>query len=160
MNTYGLIPFYRWETGHLIPGLPIGQPDHGYCLFHQKLQMINCCILKKISREKASEQAAAGVTSTGSGGGSAAESTDEEEFFECCDDEDEAEEETAVAPGGASVPEWDREPHGRLEKFGNVKLLERPDEQMYVPECQDPSPMTEDMMAEQAEVRLCAFTLF
>ena len=138
----------RWETGHMIPGLPRGQPDHGYCLLHQKLQMVNCCISKKISREKTAESAAAG-------GGSAAESTDEEEFFECCDEDDVKDQEVATpvsAPTTSAVPVWNRDPHGRLEKFGNIKLLERPDEQMYVPECQDPSPMTEDMLAEQAEV--------
>ena len=110
--------------------------------------MVNCCISKKISREKTAESAAAG-------GGSAAESTDEEEFFECCDEDDVKDQEVATpvsAPTTSAVPVWDRDPHGRLEKFGNINLLERPDEQMYVPECQDPSPMTEDMLAEQAEV--------
>ena len=42
---------HRWETGYTIPGLPSGPPDHAYCLFHQKLQMINCCIERKRARE-------------------------------------------------------------------------------------------------------------
>jgi Rab3 GTPase-activating protein catalytic subunit len=36
----------------MIPGLPLGTPDHSYCLFHQKLQMINCCIERKLAREQ------------------------------------------------------------------------------------------------------------
>ena len=42
---------YRWESCVLIPGLPSGTPDHAYGLFHQKLQMINCCIEKKQARQ-------------------------------------------------------------------------------------------------------------
>ena len=43
---------FRYENGILLPGLPSGTPDHGYCLLHQKLQMINCCIERKIAREQ------------------------------------------------------------------------------------------------------------
>ena len=49
---------YRWESGHLLPGLPKGSPDPAYCLFHQKLQMINCCIERKHARENKNEQEA------------------------------------------------------------------------------------------------------
>ena len=42
----------RWETGSPIPGLPLETPDHSYNLFHQKLQLINCCIERKLARER------------------------------------------------------------------------------------------------------------
>merc|ERR1712226_571024 len=82
---------YRWDTGHLIPGLPSGPPDHGYCLLHQKLQMINCCITKKIAREKSdAEFGSANVDQTTSvsklaagPGESGSCSDDDDEFFEC-----------------------------------------------------------------------------
>ncbi len=43
---------HRWETASAIPGLPPGTPDSSYCLFHQKLQMVNCCIERKKARER------------------------------------------------------------------------------------------------------------
>ena len=147
---------YRWDTGHLIPGLPSGPPDHGYCLLHQKLQMINCCITKKIARERSdAESGSAKVDNTrlaASSGESASCSDDDDEFFECNDEEEDVEitEERTADP---NVPEWEAEARGRKERFGKLRLLER-DEYIYVPECQDPSPMTEDMLAEQAEIML------
>ena len=42
----------RWETGSPIPGLPLETPDHSYNLFHQKLQLVNCCIERKRARER------------------------------------------------------------------------------------------------------------
>ena len=42
----------RYENAIPLPGLPSGSPDHGFCVLHQKLQMINCCIEVKIAREK------------------------------------------------------------------------------------------------------------
>jgi len=46
-----------------------------------------------------------------------------------------------------------KEPVGRLQRLGNLRLLEY-DDWIYAPQCQDPTPMTEDMLAEQAEVIL------
>lgn len=43
-----------------------------------------------------------------------------------------------------------REAFGRVQRL-NLRLLEY-DDWIYVPQCQDPTPMTEDMLAEQAEV--------
>ena len=51
------------------------------------------------------------------------------------------------------IPIWSKDPQGRLKKFGKSKLLEH-DEYLYVPICQDPTPLTEDMLAEHAEVML------
>ena len=35
-----------------LPGLPLGPPDHSQSLFHQKLQLLNCCIGRRIAREE------------------------------------------------------------------------------------------------------------
>ena len=68
--------------------------------------------------------------------------TDDEDIFFDCD-----------ADGPEPIPEWSKEPVGRLKKLGKLKLLHH-DENIYVPICQDPTPLTEDMLAEQAEVLL------
>nr|XP_033801626.1 rab3 GTPase-activating protein catalytic subunit [Geotrypetes seraphini] len=43
---------YRWENNYLIPGLINGSPDLKCCLLHQKLQMLNCCIERKKTRDE------------------------------------------------------------------------------------------------------------
>ena len=75
--------------------------------------------------------------------------SDEDEFFDC-------EDETPVKkPVDRSLPVWERgRPEGRLRKHLRLRLLERESEWMYVPVCQEPPPMTEDQLAEQAEVKI------
>jgi Rab3 GTPase-activating protein catalytic subunit len=143
---------FRWESGQVLPGLPSGSPDHGFCLFHQKLQMINCCIDRKLAREKscsstageADQQEAAEEAPTHKDNDS---ETDEDEFYDC-DDDHQVQDQSDV-----QVPVWSKEPIGRLKRLGKTKLLHQ-DDFLYVPMCQDPSPLTEDMLAEQAEVML------
>ncbi|KAJ8320495.1 hypothetical protein KUTeg_002082 [Tegillarca granosa] len=43
---------FRWENKHLIEGVKKGSPNLGTCLLNQKLQMLNCCIERKIRREQ------------------------------------------------------------------------------------------------------------
>eukprot|EP00731_Ephydatia_muelleri_P020222 Em0012g1047a len=40
-----------WEKGNLLSYLGTGAPDMGSSLFHQKLEMLNCCIHHKITRK-------------------------------------------------------------------------------------------------------------
>ncbi|XP_071942593.1 rab3 GTPase-activating protein catalytic subunit-like [Antedon mediterranea] len=47
---------YRLESKTLISGLNSGSPNLGYCILHQKLQMLNCCISRKIARERRLKQ--------------------------------------------------------------------------------------------------------
>ena len=47
---------FRYENAIPLPGLPSGSPDHGFCLLHQKLQMVNCCIERKKAREQSKEE--------------------------------------------------------------------------------------------------------
>ena len=70
-ENFPLVELYlacRWETGSPIPGLPLETPDHSYNLFHQKLQLINCCIDRKVARERRER-----------GGGKSAQSETEED---------------------------------------------------------------------------------
>ena len=55
MHEFLLEVRFRWENSQTLPGLPSGVPDQGYSLFHQKLQMINCCIERKIARDTAKD---------------------------------------------------------------------------------------------------------
>lgn len=82
------------------------QPDLSRCLLHQKVQMLNCCIRKRLER-KAYENAMAAKSTSSAAGDS------EEEFFDCDDDENQFE--------------------GRLKKCANLTLLNNPNEPIYIP---------------------------
>lgn len=82
------------------------QPDLSRCLLHQKVQMLNCCIRKRLER-KAYENAMASKST------SSAAADSEEEFFDCDDDENQFE--------------------GRLKKCANLTLLNNPNEPIYIP---------------------------
>ena len=43
---------YRLENNIAIPGLPAGLPDTSYCLLLQKLQLLNCCVARKLARDR------------------------------------------------------------------------------------------------------------
>lgn len=227
---------YRWENNILIPDLgitsaksdntavtptpaspssPSGgvpQPNLGSCLLHQKLQMLNCCIERKVKRESAGyghedtllHEAPSSVFESGTlcgfpdndegkpdndaeAAGNSPQfpqkperigsmgSSSDDEFFECDDgDENEEEkedgEETALKKPAAkkksvtsersmdsSVSELSfkdslpSKPEGRMAQMKNMKSLAT-GEPLYIPITQEPSPMTEDMLEEHAEV--------
>uniref|UniRef100_A0A8D8V0Z5 Rab3 GTPase-activating protein catalytic subunit n=1 Tax=Cacopsylla melanoneura TaxID=428564 RepID=A0A8D8V0Z5_9HEMI len=124
---------YRWENSIRIPGVPATFPDLKTCLLNQKLQLLNCCIDKKIAREKAAM-------------GESTHESDEgdEEFFDC-DEEDKI--------GGGPVYSLWNQPTGRLRKHSEYKLVET-GIPLYVPITQDPIPKTEDQIEEDAEFLL------
>ena len=105
-------------------------PDLSRCLLHQKLQMLNCCIRKRVERQ-AYETKQSQVNETND--------DEEDEFFDCDDDLD-------------SNVQKSKSPEGRLKKFENLTLLNRPSEFMYVPCTQESTPMTEDMIEQHASV--------
>ena len=96
---------FRCDNAILIPGLPEGAPDLATCLVHQKLQMLNCCILHRIEREEKVEKKEGLV-----------DDTEEDEFFECDD------EEYSSSSSKDFIHSWDK-PEGRFKKFENMKLL-------------------------------------
>ncbi|XP_050306543.1 rab3 GTPase-activating protein catalytic subunit [Anthonomus grandis grandis] len=122
---------YRWEKGMMIPGVTPGIPDLRTCLLNQKLQMLNCCLERKITRDTIKY--------------SSAENSDEDdEFFDASDDvEDEERRKEKFLP-------WDK-PVGRFSKFGDMKLIKTGDP-LYIPFTQDPVLKTEDQVQEDTDI--------
>ena len=126
--------------------------------------MINCCIEKKLARESkldVSHTASPSINpdklEAKDNAMSVDDSESEDEFFECnatsADEDVDASQCESTKPHPKSeIPIWSRDAEGRQHRFGKLKLVEH-DDWLYVPVCQDPTPMTEDMLAEQAEVR-------
>lgn len=113
---------YRYDSAVLIPGLDgelkknqaedsMVTPDLSRCLLHQKIQMLNCCIKKKIEREKMEKEPEQKEID------SLKNNSDEDEFFDCED------EQPVMA-------------EGRFKKFGDLNLLNKPSEPLYVPKTQ------------------------
>ncbi|XP_068905492.1 rab3 GTPase-activating protein catalytic subunit isoform X2 [Tenebrio molitor] len=125
---------YRWEKSIPISGLLPGCPDLRTSLLHQKLQMLNCCIERKQSRENT-------ALNFDSAEGS---STDEEEFFDCADNPDEENKRKE------KYSLWNQ-PVGRLGKFNDLKLL-RTGDPLYIPVTQEPVPKSEDQLEEDTDV--------
>ena len=107
---------FRYESCFGIPGLCdqsnesscLTQPDLSRCLLHQKLQMLNCCIKKRIERQKQDTCQAKKTNES--------EEDEEDNFYDCEDEQSQL-----------------AQPEGRLKKFGNLTLLKRPSEALYVP---------------------------
>ena len=86
------------------------------------MQMLNCCIARKIARESKSGQAQEGEESVPVIEISDDdEEDDEDEFFEC--DEEMEQEEDKRDERKKSAPAW-ATAEGRLERIGDMKLLE------------------------------------
>ena len=69
-----------------LPGLPLGPPDHGQSLFHQKLQLLNCCIGRRFAREERERKGQEEVTKKNTSHidlTTEASDSDSDEFFEC-----------------------------------------------------------------------------
>nr|XP_045611406.1 rab3 GTPase-activating protein catalytic subunit-like isoform X2 [Procambarus clarkii] len=125
---------FRWDNAILVPGIGSGSPDLASTLLHQKLQMLNCCIVRRRAREKSMSKS------------NNDEVDDEDEFYEC---EEEMEEEEK---SNGSRPSWDK-PEGRLKRCGKLRLI-KTNEQLFIPYTQEPAPMTEDRLEEHADVLL------
>ncbi|XP_033842507.1 rab3 GTPase-activating protein catalytic subunit [Periophthalmus magnuspinnatus] len=142
---------YRWENNYLIHGLPSGPPDLRCCLLHQKLQMLNCCIERKRSRDEAHRGQSSGGTPPSTSVKKAETDKDaapttsweswsdsEDEFYECVSDLSESN-------------NSERKPEGRLKQHRDMRLLHT-HQPLYIPVTQEPSPLTEDMLEQQSEV--------
>jgi Rab3 GTPase-activating protein catalytic subunit len=152
---------FRYESSILIPDLltsvvnndsldlskpnPIAPPDLSRCLLHQKIQMLNCCIKKKVERQE--YELNTPLTSTKKTENEVENNDDEDEqFFDCDDEPEESVEKKENSDLQSSTPE------GRLKKFGDLTLLNNPKEFIYVPITQESTPMTEDMIEQHASV--------
>ncbi|KAK8737776.1 hypothetical protein OTU49_004235 [Cherax quadricarinatus] len=125
---------FRWDNAILVPGIGSGSPDLASTLLHQKLQMLNCCIIRRRAREQSLSKS------------SNDEVDEEDEFYEC---EEEMEEEEK---SNGTRSSWDK-PEGRLKRCGKLRLI-KTNEQLFVPFTQEPAPMTEDRLEEHADVLL------
>lgn len=118
---------FRYESSILIPGVTDASqskqnnqesgfiaPDLSRCLLHQKIQMLNCCIKKKLERQELEKNSNKQRVEDKSSKKNESEEEDDQ-FFDCED------EETQITP------------EGRLKKFGDLTLLNKPNEPIYVP---------------------------
>ncbi|XP_056631397.1 rab3 GTPase-activating protein catalytic subunit [Diorhabda sublineata] len=126
---------YRWEKSLPIPGLSPGL-DVRTCLLHQKLQMLNHCIERKITRENAQQPMYE----------SAEDSSTDDEFYDCSSEkppEEKSKEKQSL---------WNQ-PVGRLCKCGNLKLL-KTGNTLYIPVTQEQALKTEDQVQEHSDFLL------
>jgi Rab3 GTPase-activating protein catalytic subunit len=119
-------------------------PDLSRCLLHQKIQMLNCCIKKRVERQ-------AYETKQQTLNDDDDENEDEEQFFDCDDDVTTTDTQFGTSRSTTqSIKNF--VPEGRLKKFDNLALLNKPSESIYVPLTQESTPMTEDMLEQHASV--------
>lgn len=105
-----------------------GYPNSRTSLLHQKLQMLNVCIDRRKRRDEAAQNQQEEESDS---------DDSDDEFYECNED--------------LEVPKKKSKPIGRLEKFGNLKLLKTGDP-IYVPVTQEPVPKTEDELEQYSDV--------
>ncbi|XP_017796129.1 PREDICTED: rab3 GTPase-activating protein catalytic subunit isoform X3 [Habropoda laboriosa] len=142
---------FRWERNILIPGISPGFPDSvRTCILHQKLQMLNCCIEKKKTREELAHKSQSIDTDEFE---TVLAESDEEEFFECTSEEPTNEDDSTTRTHlKAKHLLWNK-PTGRLAKHPSLKLIQTRDP-LYLPVTQDPVPKTEDQLEEDAQVMI------
>ena len=144
-----------------LPGLPLGPPDHSQSLLHQKLQLLNCCIGRRIAREERERRGKEGevIDLTKDENETPAmdrtmdvSDSDSDEFFECEGEE----EDSKVKSVEVEKKPWEKA-EGREGRVGELRLLDNSD-WLYRPYVQDPPPLTEDQLFEQAEVHIWCHT--
>lgn len=124
-----------------------GFPDTRTCLLHQKLQMLNVCIERRLKREESVKSPQLWHEQQ------LLEDDDdndtEEEFYDC--DEDGGNSSRTSSPVKAADVASNAE--GRLKRLRNLKLLDAEDF-LYVPITQEPVPKTEDELQDDADIML------
>ncbi|XP_017075828.2 LOW QUALITY PROTEIN: rab3 GTPase-activating protein catalytic subunit [Drosophila eugracilis] len=139
-----------WDNCLTVPGISSGFPDTRTCLLHQKLQMLNVCVERRVQREANSKRKSEGMARKASSFDAEEEEDDEDddegEFFDCDD--------LTAGAGSPTKAVLSMKPEGRLRRLNDERLLEEPEEYLYIPETQDPVPKTEDQLQDDAEVML------
>lgn len=74
------------------------------------------------------------------------EEEDEGEFFDC--------DEPTSSSSSPTKAVLSLKPEGRLKRLGEARLLDEPEEYLYIPETQEPVAKTEDQLHDDAEVML------
>ena len=136
---------YRWEHSLAIPLLQRSVPDMGSCLLHQKLQLLNCCIERKVARERLQLQQSSHGTPAKQQQRrktyTSDDSEDDDDFYECSESLDDYS--FISSPTAENLPNDVDEGEGKLRPCDDLKLLHHPERNLFVPITQDPSPMTE-----------------
>uniref|UniRef100_A0A6P4E1V2 Rab3 GTPase-activating protein catalytic subunit n=1 Tax=Drosophila rhopaloa TaxID=1041015 RepID=A0A6P4E1V2_DRORH len=135
-----------WDNSLTVPGVSAGFPDTRTCLLHQKLQMLNVCVKRRVQREANSKLKSEGMVRKVSSEEEEDDEEDEGEFFDCDD--------LTAGSGAPTKAVLSLKPEGRLSRLNNERLLEEPEEYIYVPQTQEPVPKTEDQLQDDAEVML------
>ena len=131
-----------------LPGLPLGPPDHSQSLLHQKLQLLNCCISRRIAREERERRGKDDNETPAIDQTIDVSDSDSDEFFECQGEEEDSKVKTQAME--VDKKPWEKA-EGREARVGELRLLDNSD-WLYRPHVQDPPPLTEDQLFEQAEV--------
>lgn len=135
----------------------MGFPDTKTCLLHQKLQMLNICIERRLEREvKAHRQVPGYVTESELNLSDSF--NDEDEFYDCLDHEERetaGDAENVLSSKSTKVEKDTNKADGRLKRLGNVKLIAA-DEYLYIPVTQEIVPKTEDQFLDDNEDILSA----
>ncbi|XP_023243587.1 rab3 GTPase-activating protein catalytic subunit-like [Centruroides sculpturatus] len=144
---------HRWENNYTLPCLESGSPNLTHCLLHQKFQMLNCCIQRKKVREwnQLNQNSLSLVTSESREPSSQSfysESDGDDEYFECNDASNNDKEKANSSDNSKTQKQV---PEGRLKQLNNLTLLHS-GAPLFIPITQEPSPMTEDMLEEHAEI--------
>jgi len=160
---------FRYESSCFIPGISEKQPDQSTliapdlskCLLHQKLEMLNCCIKKKLDRQRMEIESFLDAKELKQPlkANDSEDDEDSADFYDCEEDDSlmlkeknlKAEDVTLILKEAESVFE-PANAEGRLKRFGEIYLLDRPSEAVYVPITQESTPMTEDMLEQHASV--------
>lgn len=123
-----------------------GYPDTRTCLLHQKLQLLNVCMERRMQREQGITIVKPHWSESRDIHSEDDDNDTEEEFYDC--DEEEANRSGSPLKGvEASKAE------GRLKRLRDLRLLDS-EEYLYVPITQEPVPKTEDQLQDDADVML------
>lgn len=119
-----------------------GNPDTRTCLLHQKLQLLNVCIYRRMKCEKGVKDDK--NASKGESSNLTDDDTDEDEFYDLTDDDSD---EVTKEDNKSKVSS---KPEGRLKRLGNLSLLDA-DDPLYIPVTQEIVPKTEDQLQDDAD---------
>ncbi|XP_030383512.1 rab3 GTPase-activating protein catalytic subunit [Scaptodrosophila lebanonensis] len=145
-----------WDNSLSVPGITPGFPDTRTCLLHQKLQMLNVCVDRRVQREAASkrkqqqqqqqQQTQRTVTTNITDDEQEDDDEDDGEFYDC--------DEPTSASSSPIKAVLSIRPEGRLQRLSEERLLDEPEEFLYIPVTQEPVPKTEDQLQDDAEIML------
>uniref|UniRef100_A0A915L0C5 Rab3 GTPase-activating protein catalytic subunit n=1 Tax=Romanomermis culicivorax TaxID=13658 RepID=A0A915L0C5_ROMCU len=122
---------YRFDQSIKIPAIESSTPDWNTCLLNQKIQMLNCCIEKKIARQQLRTEKSKSSPSSHS---QTSSNVDDDLFFDCF------EEQTSLKDS-VILEATKIRPEGRLRPLDNTtRLINNQNEFIYVPVTQAANP--------------------